>query len=377
MKKCMLLIMCVAQFCAMAQPDSINVKRTSAGVLNIDTRGLEMDAIQAGNLVRLELEKLHVYDVIDRYDVADLSSRHKFTLTGCYGKNCVVEAGTLLNANKMVTGTIERLGEKIVVTFRLIDVKSARVESSSVKEYLLLPERIQDMVRIGLQELLKLLVDKELEKKLTIREVLESAQNNPSYDRLRLDGPRFGATFLTGDIATIFSRPIDQGGFESYPVMFQFGYQFEVQYLNEGRFQGLFEFIPVINGLDQGKFIPSFALLHGMRDNKRGWELAFGPSIYLTQMAKGYYVDNEWHLASDWKDTLPNPHTLTRRLDSRGVPTVTSGFVVGIGKTFRSGKLNMPVNLFMVTSKHGMRYGFSMGFNVKNRREEKPAYHRF
>jgi hypothetical protein len=375
MKKCMLILMSVSCLWTHAQTDSAS-KTVSAGVLNIDTRGLEMDATSAGNLVRLELEKLNVYDVIDRYDVADLYNRQKFTLAGCYGKSCVVEAGNLLNANKMITGTIERLGEKIVVSFRLIDVKAARVEASSVKEYLFIPERVQEMVRISLQELLKLLIDKDLEKKLMQTEVLENAQNNPRYDRLQLDGPRFGATMLTGDIATIFSQPIDKGGFDCYPVMFQFGYQFEVQYLNEGRFQGLFEFIPVINGLDQGKFIPSIGILNGFRDNKHGWELAFGPSIYLTQMAKGYYVDGEWHIESDWTDTLPNPHSISRRLDSRGVATITSGFVVGLGKTFRSGRLNMPVNLFMVTSKHGMRYGISMGFNVKNRREETP-YRRF
>jgi hypothetical protein len=178
-------------------------------------------------------------------------------------------------------------------------------------------------------------------------------------------------------MASVFTRSADKGGFDGYPVMFQFGYQFEVQYLNEGRFQGLFEFIPVINGLDQGKFIPSFALLHGMRDNKKGWELAFGPTVYLSQMAKGYYVDNEFYLQSEWIDSLgANPHTIVQKVDSRGEPTLTSGFVVGVGRTFRSGKLNMPVNLFMVTSRFGMRYGFSMGFNVKSKKDEQP-YRRF
>ena len=54
------------------------------------------------------------------------------------------------------------------------------------------------------------------------------------------------------------------GGFDAYPAMFQFGYQFEKQYLNEGNFQALFEFIPMISGLEQNTFIPSFTLMNGL-----------------------------------------------------------------------------------------------------------------
>ena len=61
------------------------------------------------------------------------------------------------------------------------------------------------------------------------------------------------------------------GGFNANPLMFQFGYQFEVQYLNQGSFQALFEFIPMITGLDQGKFLPSISVLNGMRSNISGW----------------------------------------------------------------------------------------------------------
>ena len=57
-----------------------------------------------------------------------------------------------------------------------------------------------------------------------------------------------------------------------YQFVTQFGYQFETQYLNQGRVQGLFEFIPTITGLEQGLILPSMTVLHGLRDNKTGIE---------------------------------------------------------------------------------------------------------
>jgi hypothetical protein len=107
----------------------------------------------------------------------------------------------------------------------------------------------------------------------------ENAVNNPEEDRLNLSGPRMGFAYFSGEAGSILKAREGAGGFNSNPVMFQFGYQFEVQYLNQGSFQALFEFIPLITGLDQGKFLPSIAVLNGMRSNISGWEFAFGPTF--------------------------------------------------------------------------------------------------
>src|SRR5205807_1836717 len=100
----------------------------------------------------------------------------------------------------------------------------------------------------------------------------DNSNNNPQVDRLKLDGPRMGFVGYSGTLAQRISDPKSSGGFGAFPVMFQFGYQFEKQYLNEGRAQALFELIPMVTGLDQGYFIPSLAVLHGIRSNVNGWE---------------------------------------------------------------------------------------------------------
>ncbi len=178
------------------------------------------------------------------------------------------------------------------------------------------------------------------------------------------------ASVFTGTTAKILQSPTTQGGYGAVPVMFQFGYQFEKQYLNSADIQALFEFIPMITGLDQGLFIPSFTFMHGLRSNKSGWEFAFGPSFSFTKKAKGYYDSNsDWHLESDWALDNPNNPNIPEfktRLDSRGRTYLNSSFVLAAGKSFKSGKLNIPVNIYVVPGKDGIRFGTSFGFNGKN-----------
>lgn len=149
--------------------------------------------------------------------------------------------------------------------------------------------------------------------------------------------------------------------------MFQFGYQFEVQYLNEGHYQALFEFLPTVSGFNQNVFIPSVTIMNGFRNNKYGWEIAFGPTFGLINKANGYFdADNNWHLESDWQEEgVENPYKIVNRIDSRGDYELQAGFIIAAGKTIKSGKLNIPINVYVVPNKEGIRMGASFGFNAK------------
>ncbi|MBR9919518.1 MAG: hypothetical protein GYB31_01685 [Bacteroidetes bacterium] len=353
-----------------------NNERPTVAVLNIDTRGLNMDPVQMGNLVRLELNKLGLFDVMDKYDAAYLIDKLELEIENCYGKICMVEVGKQLGMDKMLTGNVELLGDVILVDLRLVDVATGSVESSQVLEFLELNQQVQMMISLTLHKLFGLEVDEDVLNKLTQKFDFENTLNFPETDRLKLDGPRSGLTFYSGETAKIYRQSKEEGGFDGPPVLFQFGYQFEIKYLNEGRFQALFEFLPIITGLDQGRFIPSISLLNGLRDNKGGWEFAFGPIFYMTREARGYYdAENVWHLEYEWweafPDGEPNPYTIESRLDSRGDAAFGTGFVIGVGKTFKSGRLNIPVNAFFIPDNEGHRFGISVGFNADKMKKRK------
>jgi hypothetical protein len=343
-----------------------NAPKDKIGVLQIDSKGLTLDPIQMGNLTRVELEKSGVFEVLDKYDIDYLIQKEGAKTENCFGKTCLVEIGRKLGADKMMTGSVELLNENIVVSLRLIDVGTASVEKTQVMEFLNLKNQVQPMLSVTIKKMFELPIPTDLLSKLTQANDYSSEINTPNVSRLNLSGPRLGTIFFTGDYARTIQLPESQGGIDAVPLMFQFGYQFETSYLNQGGLQALFEFIPMITGLDQGQIIPSCSFLHGLRSNRNGFEFAFGPNIFLTKRASGYFdAAQKWNLERDFDsiDGTKIGFPVVKRFDSRGEFALGTAFVFAAGKSFKSGRLNIPVNAFFIPGKDGMRFGLSVGFN--------------
>lgn len=347
----------------------VMAQRPVIGVLDINVDGLEYKPSDVGNIARREMEKLDTFQVIDRFDVMYMAQQNKLELANCYGKMCLVELGKKLGANKMLTGSAERYGETIIITLRIVDVNQNNIEKTLVKEFLDLPSALPQMISVAVRELMgKSVSPAELAPLTRTPEFTENALNSANVDRLRLSGVRMGFVYLTGTNAEIFRAPTSQGGFDIFPMMYQLGYQFETTYLNEGNFQALFEFIPMVTGVEHGLFIPSFTVLHGMRLNRKGWEFAVGPSISFSRQAEGYTdATGAWKLKTEWDGVGTRPEFVTR-LDSRGDAMVNPGLVFAAGRSFISGKVNFPVNFYYIPNQNGGRIGFSMGFNSRRKK---------
>lgn len=350
--------------------------KLKAAFLSLDVKGYNIELTnQANSMARISMEQTNVYEMLDRYDIQYVVEKASLKTEGCFGKICLVEAGKALKVSKMITGSIENLGDKAIITLKIYDVEKDMLEKTVVKEFLNNTKEMPLMVKITVNELFGIANDQAIVNKLTNKNELESTLNNPNKLLLRTDGPRMGATVFTGEQAKILQDKKEFGGYDAIPVMFQFGYQFEKQYLNEGDFQALFEFIPMVTGLDQGFFIPSFTIMNGIRNNRTGWELAFGPTMSIVKKTYGFYdpTTGKWVNVSNSSDSpnksdFPNaPDVLERRLDSRGTPVIQTGFIIAAGKTIKSGNLNLPINLFMIPSKNSFRFGLSVGYNSKER----------
>ena len=340
-------------------------KKTTIAVFNFDTQNIDITPEQMGNMARLEVEKLDTFEVLDRYDVAYLAKKQNLDLNGCYGKLCLIDIGEKIHSEKILAGSVERYGKTIIVTIRLIDVKKKIIEKTQVEEFLDIQDEIQSMIGLSIKRLWGIEFNDLLYKRLTKISQFQNAIIAQNESRLKLNGPRLGAVGFTGESFKIMSSPEDQGGLNAFPIMFMFGYQFEIQYINQGNFQALFEIVPAITGLDQSFVFPSISILNGLRHNVSGWEFALGPIISLTAKDKGYYDNKgEWHLSRYWESDKPIPYKEKMRMDSRGTTRLEAGFVFAIGKSFKSGKLSIPVNFYIIPSKDGARIGLSVGYNA-------------
>lgn len=353
--------------------------KPSIAVLNIDSKGIVNNSEEMGYLTRLELEKTKTYNVLDIYEVKEITAANKIDVSNCYSKSCLIETGKLLKVEKMLSGNVERFGEKIVISLRLIDVESGKIEKTESTEYLNLPE-IQKMVAISVKKIVGLDPDPEMVKLLIDYDIpVESPKNT-----LRLNGPRMGFATTVGDAYYILTgTDKSKGEFGMFPATFQFGWQQEFQYISAGSFQALVENFFMISGLESGRFIPSYSPMLGFRFGKGAWEFGFGPNFRLVKKANGFYdTDNKmgkgedhWFLSKEWnvKDTsgrpIENPYITESRLDSRGDIQLSTGLVIAVGRTFKSGYLNIPVNIFVAPRTDGTTIGATVGFNIQKKKK--------
>lgn len=152
--------------------------------------------------------------------------------------------------------------------------------------------------------------------------VYRTVQVPEEQQTLKLSGPRLGFTILSGrytaNIREEYSRELN-------PFMTQFGWQFETRIFTlDSGVSGLFEFVPLIGGLEQGRFLPSLSGLIGIRGAK-GFEFGVGPNVSLTG----------------------------------------AGLVLAVGTNFQSQGVNFPVNFAVAPSKDGARFSLLFGFNSR------------
>lgn len=341
--------------------------RQKIAVISIDTKGLGISSEAITSLVHLELEKTGIYEVLDKYDAADLIKTNNIEQEICYGKNCLVRVGKILKVDKMLTGSIEKFGNKLIVILRLIDVETDIIEKTDVMEYFDQQNDIQVMIRISINNLFGISNDQKL---LDLLVNYTQPVTSPKT-KVSLNGPRMGASYTFGQLGERLQDPHEQGGYNMYPVMSMFGYQQEFQYLSSGDFQALIEVIGSVNGLESGEFSPSFMFMNGFRFNKSGWEIGAGPVFRMTKLANGYFDEGGvWH-----KTNVLGPeeqqYTLVQGFDSRGTTYLSTGLIIAVGRTFHSGYLNVPVNLYFSPRKDGNILGLSFGFNIAKTKKNK------
>ena len=135
----------------------------------------------------------------------------------------------------------------------------------------------------------------------------------------RLVGPRIGMTFITpGSTADVLNEGFDYAtdnetklGETGSAFTTQYGWQWETRFADGGGdIVGIVEWIALVAGMEKGRFLPSVTSVIGAR-SAGGWEFGVGPSLSLS-----------------------------------GV-----GMVFGFGKNFKSGNLNLPVNLVFMPGK--------------------------
>ena len=386
MKKTLLILITIAFV------NGINAQgNSSVAVANPNVEGLYATPSICAKIIRLELSKLNKYSVYDAFDMEEVYDQDSSYRNNCLSKSCLIEFGSKLKADYMITGSYDLLANKIVITLKMIDVKNGTIYKSGLREFTNQEKELQRMTEIVMKEMLAIPVNTELVDRLKFDNDIITKSN---VGKVSNSGPRVGVGFMTGSFYEFATRSKQQGGMDIVPAISMIGYQLEAQYVGTGNFSALAEFILNVNGLEQGKFLPTLSILNGFRFGSAGWEFAFGPGFTLTRTSTGaflgedkvYTTNNEW--TTDWSsqhvwdessglsewaslqahmedeaytDVLDN---MEETLDERARVKGAFMFVMAFGRTFRAGALNIPVNIFYSSRGAGGIAGINVGFNV-------------
>ena len=366
-------------------------------VSDLSTQGVRSTPIIAGKYTRLELVKLGKYQVLDEFDMTETLQNNP-ELQDCFGLKCLTKLGEQLGTDFVLSGSIEGLGSKVVVSLKLINVKNKSIEKTHSLEFENQEIELQRMIGIVLVEMLGMEADAVTKKALLFRNDIVTSDN---VGKINNTGPRMGMSYIfpTGkdyDLNDFFTRDQSLGGLEIFPMMTHFGFQLEKQYIGTENFSALGEMMLTVSGMEQGQFFPSVTILNGFRFGKGGYEFAFGPNFGARPFATGIFMNEggkttfyeEGELESvaytAWQNDPTNFDPITyqvinpyvqpdydykKYLHKDGRMEISTTWVMAIGRTFRYGALNVPVNVYYSSNKHGGTVGFSTVFNIVRKKK--------
>ena len=101
-------------------------------VLDFDGDGVSKSETRTlTNRLRDEMFKTGVYIVLDRGTMDEVLKEQEYQLSGCVTSECAVEVGNMLGVQKMISGSIGKVGNIYTISARIIDVETGKVLKSA------------------------------------------------------------------------------------------------------------------------------------------------------------------------------------------------------------------------------------------------------
>jgi len=121
---------------------------TTIAVLEFEAAGVEAPAVQTlANVVRKELIKSKLFRVVERNLMDDILSEQGLQQSGCTTTECVVEVGRLLGVQKILSGSISKLGELFIIDLQITDITTGEIEVLEWIDYVGKLEELPRLIR--------------------------------------------------------------------------------------------------------------------------------------------------------------------------------------------------------------------------------------
>ncbi len=153
--------------------------RTRVAVIDLKAKvGVNKDmASLLSDVVRTELYQTGVFDVMNREDMVSILGELKFQESGaCDSTECAVSMGSALGVERMVTGSVGKMGKTFVINLKLINIQLMKNEMLLSKYHKGSEDNLPDSIKKVIERMAKEHLVKEKARK-------KSAKKQPAVKK--------------------------------------------------------------------------------------------------------------------------------------------------------------------------------------------------
>lgn len=115
-----------------ALPAVFPAEKMTIAVLDLEAEGVPSIVAKAvSDIVRTEFVKIDNFKVIERSQIDKILDEMEFQLSDLADESQAVKIGELSSAKKIILGQVSALGDKVVITLRIVDVETGESEYSA------------------------------------------------------------------------------------------------------------------------------------------------------------------------------------------------------------------------------------------------------
>ena len=177
----------------------------------IDFEGINVSEAEAKALsqnLTSEIIALDKYTVVERSAMDEILSEQGFQQSGCTTTDCAVEVGALLGVQKMITGSIGKIGNLYTITAKSINVETGGLDNQISLD-------VSGTIEVLLTETMSQ-VSKQLFRIESEELISNTSLSNDLPERKKSSSKKIlyatGATLVAGGLAYFYINQSDEEG---------------------------------------------------------------------------------------------------------------------------------------------------------------------
>jgi TolB-like protein len=123
---------------ALGQENKLQAKKLNLAVLEFEPRGgvSKEDAASLSDAFQGQIIETNEFIVVDRNRIKAILQEQGFQQSeACSQVECIVEVGKILKVEKMIAGTIGKVGKIYTINIQVIDIGTAQIEQNKSRQH--------------------------------------------------------------------------------------------------------------------------------------------------------------------------------------------------------------------------------------------------